>query len=257
MSPPPLPIAPSASPPPVAPGGCQSLEKRGKRSDPAFTEGRGECDLSRPGGLADAYQHHHEAVTAIARRVCGADHAVDVTQDVFVALWSEPGRFDPGRGSLRSFLMVLAHHRAVDVVRSETSRRAREQKVDAAAPPVRVEDRLLCSETAARVRNAVDGLPVKEREAIVSAFYEHRSYSAAARWLGVPEGTLKSRIRSGLQRLHPLLTDLMGDAGSAHAAASGGAESETSSAQEMESSRALQACSQRRQVSAQILQCAM
>ncbi len=197
-----------------------SVKERGEGPDPALADGRQGCDLSGPEGLADAYRDHHGAVNAIARRVCGSDHAVDVTQDVFVALWRDPDRFDPNRGSLRSFLLVLAHNKAVDLVRSETARLAREQKVDAAASPVPVgvEDRLLGGEVAARVRIAVAGLPVNEREAIISSFFEQRSYRATARWLEVPEGTIKARIRSGLQRLHPLLTELGGDGGRARRA---------------------------------------
>ncbi len=176
-------------------------------------------DVSVPAGFADAYQDHHGAVTAVARRVCGSDRAIDVTQDVFVTLWNDPENFDPSRGSLRSYLLVLAHHRAVDVLRSETARAAREQKVDAESPlaPTKVDDLLLCSEVATRVRLAVAGLPVDERKAIISSFYEHRSYQATAKWLEVPEGTIKSRIRRGLQRLHPLLSEI-GDDGAGAAA---------------------------------------
>ena len=178
--------------------------------DRPAADGRGELDFSGPASLTDAYRDHHGPVTAVARRICGADRANDVAQDVFVALWSHPEKFDPTRGSLRSYLLVLAHHKAVDVVRSETARLAREQRVDAGAAlaPAKVEDRLLGDEASARVRNAVTGLPAGEREAIVSAFYEHRTYRATAQWLEAPEGTIKSRIRSGLRRLHPLLTEI-------------------------------------------------
>ncbi len=189
-----------------------SIREREASPDRAAADGGGELDFSVPARLADAYRDHHGAVNAVARRVCGADHAVDVTQDVFAGLWSRPEKFDPSRGSLRTFLLGLAHHKAVDVVRSETARLARERRVDAEVAlglvPAKVEDRLLGEEAAARVRSAVAGLPVAERDAIVSAFYEQRTYRETARWLEVPEGTIKSRIRSGLRRLHPLLTEL-------------------------------------------------
>lgn len=190
-----------------------SITEREEAPERAAAGGGVALDVALPAEFADAYRDHHGAITAVARRVCGPDRAVDVTQDVFITLWSDPGKFDPNRGSLRSYLLVLAHHRAVDVLRSETSRLAREQRVDAAPPPAKVEDRLLGEEVATRVRTAVAALPVNEREAIVSAFYGHRSYRATASWLEVPEGTIKSRIRSGLQRLHLLLGELGGEPG--------------------------------------------
>lgn len=165
--------------------------------------------------LAAIYRDHGAAVTAVARRVCGAQHAADVTQEVFLAVWQQPERFDPDRGSMRSFLAALAHNKAVDVVRSEHSRRARQERIDTSETPAQADtaDRLLNHDTAAQVRAAVDALPTKEREAIVTTYYGGCTYRRAAAHLAEPEGTVKSRIRTGLQRLRPSLTDLDPDPG--------------------------------------------
>jgi len=79
--------------------------------------------------LAEAYRRHGGAVFGLARRVLqNATEAEDVAQEVFLRLWNEPDRFDPTRGSLRSFLLAQAHGRAVDAIRSSNSRRARESR---------------------------------------------------------------------------------------------------------------------------------
>ena len=73
--------------------------------------------------LAEAYRRHGGAVTALARRVLGAqESAEDVTQEVFVGLWEQPERFDATRGGLRSFLLAAAHSRSVDLRRSQSAR---------------------------------------------------------------------------------------------------------------------------------------
>ncbi len=79
--------------------------------------------------LAEAYRRHGGAVWALAKRVCRDEHlAEDVTQTVFVELWSRADRFDSTRGSLRSYLLTQAHARAVDLVRSEEARRRRQDR---------------------------------------------------------------------------------------------------------------------------------
>src|ERR1035438_3206748 len=77
--------------------------------------------------LAEVYRRHGGAVYGLARRVLNnATEAEDVTQEVFLRLWNQPDRFDPARGTLRSFLLAQSHARAVDAIRSLNSRRARE-----------------------------------------------------------------------------------------------------------------------------------
>ena len=79
--------------------------------------------------LAEAYRRHGGAVFGLAKRVLNnPTDAEDVTQEVFLRLWNQPDRFDAARGSLRSFLLAQAHGRAVDAVRSSSSRRQREAR---------------------------------------------------------------------------------------------------------------------------------
>jgi RNA polymerase sigma factor (sigma-70 family) len=161
--------------------------------------------------LARAYDLCASQVYGLARRVTGSPAlAEDITQDVFVRLWTAPERFDPDRGSLRAYLGRLAHSRSVDVVRSEASRGAREE-AEASDPshlepspwerPEAVED----EDLAVRVRRAVGRLPPPQREALRLAYFGGHSYRSVASVLGIPEGTAKSRLRAALDRLSDLL----------------------------------------------------
>jgi RNA polymerase sigma-70 factor (ECF subfamily) len=161
--------------------------------------------------FASAYREHGRAVQAQAVRVCGPTLAIDVTQDVFLHLWSHPEKFDPSRGSLRSYLLVMAHNKAVDSLRAESARSARELGI---AEPSRqhlvdadAEEALLRHDLTARVDAALEQLPFSQREAIVLAYFGGVSYHQVARLLGLPEGTVKGRIRMGLQKLRRVLVD--------------------------------------------------
>jgi len=158
--------------------------------------------------LAEAYRRHGGAVLALSRRVLGsADLAEEVTQEVFVDLWDSPERFDPGRGALRTFLMTKAHGRAVDIVRSESARRQREERTvrETVVSGYDIEHQAWDLAIAEQVKAAVTSLPAEERTAIEMAYFDGHTYREVASILGQPEGTVKSRIRSGLRRLRTAL----------------------------------------------------
>lgn len=157
--------------------------------------------------LTELYDTYSSFVFGLALRVIGDRTAAeDITQDVFVGLWTQPDRFDPDRGSLRAFLGTLTHRRSVDLIRSEESRKKREDKTSAEptfAPDV-VDDAVR-SVTAQTVRAAVAALPVNQREALELAYFDGHTYRQVAERLGIPEGTAKSRLRLGLHHIAELL----------------------------------------------------
>jgi RNA polymerase sigma-70 factor (ECF subfamily) len=147
------------------------------------------------------FHRHGSAIKAVAMRVL-RDPALaeDVLQETLTGFWNAPDRFRADHGSLRSFLTTIAHRRAIDMVRSEVARARREQR-----PPdvdhTSVEDEALTRSVSDTVRRALADLPKDEREAIGLAYLEGMSYVEVARRLSQPEGTVKSRIRSGMRRL--------------------------------------------------------
>ena len=170
-------------------------------SDPSLVLGIARY---RQEALAEVYRRHAGAVYALARRVTGDDAvAEEVVQEVLLRLWSAPDRFDPDRGSLRSFLLTQTHSRAVDIIRSDGSRRRREDTDAArnAEAGYDLEHEVWDLAMAEQVRGALGALPVEERRAIELAYFGGHSYRDVALILDEPEGTVKSRIRTGLRRL--------------------------------------------------------
>jgi RNA polymerase sigma-70 factor (ECF subfamily) len=154
--------------------------------------------------LAEVYRRHAGAVFGLARRLLSERAlAEEVVQEVFLRLWNDPERYDPSRGTLRSYVLAQAHGRSVDLLRSEGARRAREERDARAAreSAYDVEHAVWDLATAEQVRTAVDKLPATERECIALAYFGGRTYREVAAQLSEPEGTVKSRIRSGLKRL--------------------------------------------------------
>lgn len=162
----------------------------------------------REDALAEAYRRHAGAVFSLARRVLAdLTAAEEVVQEVFLRLWAQPDKFDADRGSLRSYLLAQTHGRAVDLLRSDTSRRRREEReaVRTAEAGYDLEREVWDLTVAGKVKDVVAVLPGAERQAIELAYFGGHTYREVATLLGEPEGTVKSRIRSGLQRMRRAL----------------------------------------------------
>lgn len=161
--------------------------------------------------LAELYRRHGGATLALAARLLN-DRAVaqDVVQEVFLLLWNEPQRFDPERGALRSWLMMKTHTKAVDSVRSMSSRSVREHRElnERLSEPYDLELQVWDLAVADRVQHALGSLSEGERRAIDLAYFGGYSYREVAEILNQPEGTVKSRIRTGLKSMRRHLHDL-------------------------------------------------
>jgi RNA polymerase sigma factor (sigma-70 family) len=166
--------------------------------------------------LATIYDDHSPVVFGVARRVTRDEHlAGDVCQEVFAYLWELPSRVDLTKGTLRGYLAMVAHRRAVDEVRRRESRARAEAALVAPeledGPEVEVADRAAASWRDQRLSASLAMLPVDQGAALRLAYFEGLTYKQVAQALGIAEGTAKSRLRLGLARLRTLLeADLRG-----------------------------------------------
>lgn len=162
--------------------------------------------------LAAIYDLHAGLVFGLARRVTRDEHlAAEIAQDVFTYLWELPGRVDLSRGSLRSYLAVVTHRRAVDEVR-RNERRVRIEAstvapTDADGPETTVVDNVAAAWGRERLTSALRALSDDQRRAIELAYYDGLTYKQVASVLGIPEGTAKSRLRLAIARLRAVLGD--------------------------------------------------
>ena len=159
--------------------------------------------------LAEIFDELGAVVYGAARRIVGQEAlAYDVVQDVFVRLWTHPERYDDSVGTLATYLGMLARSRALDLVRSELRRAARQERhlrLNSPEPRASVADQVAATESARLGRGAIAALPDDQRRAVELAYFEGLSYREVAIAEGIPEGTAKSRIRLAHAKLATLL----------------------------------------------------
>ena len=150
--------------------------------------------------MSELYDRYSKVVYAVALRVLqDAAGAEDVLQDVFLQLWRNSDAFDASRGSLAPWLAVIARHRSIDRLRKRRPETDIEDCVIVSGPDLRDEtERALLI---GKVRGALDLMSPEQRQAMELAFFQGLTHTEIAEKTGEPLGTIKTRIRSGLQQL--------------------------------------------------------
>ncbi len=150
--------------------------------------------------MATLYDRYSSLVYAIALRVLGDTGAAeDVLQDVFIQLWRNPEAFESGRGRLGAWLGVITRNRSIDRLRKRRPESDISDVVVSVEPDLAGEaDRAQAME---KVRSALGAMPGPQRNALEMAYFEGLTHSEIAAKTGEPLGTIKTRIRTGLQFL--------------------------------------------------------
>jgi len=156
--------------------------------------------------LAELYDRLGRVAYGLALRVL-RDPALaqDAVQDAFLATWRTAASFDPGRGTASTWVLTLVHRRAVDLVRREERRRGDPLDTAPVASGDSVDETVEVREQRRNVQAALAQLPPDQRQALELAYYGGLSQSELAERLGVPLGTVKSRMFAGLSKLRDLL----------------------------------------------------
>jgi RNA polymerase sigma-70 factor, ECF subfamily len=161
--------------------------------------------------LAELYDRHARLLYSFALRILRQQaDAEDVLQEVFSQVWRQASRYDPGRGTVVGWLVMLTRGRAIDRLRRERVKPDRvfpeneAREVPDSAMPADL--RLVTAEQASQVRAALDGLPDNQRVPLELAYFEGLTQTEIAERLAVPLGTVKTRMRQALLRLRDALT---------------------------------------------------
>ena len=159
------------------------------------------------------YDRHGGVAYSLAYRVVGERGAAeDVVQEAFISIWRSGARYDAARGSVRSWMLGIVRNRAIDALRSRAGRAPKLDFDDDAVLEQRpageqTESEALRRETAGELRGALEELPGDQSKVIALAYFGGFSHSEIASMLGVPLGTVKGRMRLGLEKVRGQLAE--------------------------------------------------
>jgi RNA polymerase sigma-70 factor (ECF subfamily) len=157
-----------------------------------------------PEALDLLYRRYGRLAFALALRITGDESAAeDVVQDAFLSVWRHAASYQPERGAVKTWLTGIVHHRAIDRVRGRTPTSALEdvELLPAGRQIPDVADQALSNVSGEQVRRALGTLPAEQREVITLAYFGGWTHVEIARRAGVPVGTVKGRMRLGLEKL--------------------------------------------------------
>ncbi len=169
------------------------------------------------------YDRHGGAAYSLAHRIVGdAQAAEDVTQEAFLSIWRSGARFDAARGSVRSWTLGVVRNRSIDALRRQAGNAPKlnfddDATLEAQESPELTDSEAIRRETARRVRGAMSELPEEQSEVIGLAYFGGFSHSEIANMLSMPLGTVKGRMRLGLEKIRLSLAEGMGISESAEA----------------------------------------
>ena len=159
------------------------------------------------------YDRHGGVAYSLAYRIVGERGAAeDVTQEAFISIWRSGARYDAARGSVRTWMLGIVRNRAIDFLRSKAGRAPKldfddDSILEHRPAAERTESEALQRETAQEVRGALDELPGEQSKVIELAYFGGFSHSEIAGMLGVPLGTVKGRMRLGLEKIRGELAE--------------------------------------------------
>lgn len=157
--------------------------------------------------LDRAYRAYGRLLYSVARHVLGSDDdAQDCVHDALLRVWQRPAAFSPERGSLRAFLTVCVRNEAIGRKRTAARHFTIEQRLVESESDLQYEFEIGDHVERARLRDALGTLPLEQRRALELAYWRHLSHGQISEALGVPLGTIKSRLAMGLRKLQHALT---------------------------------------------------